>query len=174
MINISLIGMSGSGKSTIGKILSEKLNYKHFDTDSLIAEYESMDIDSIFKTKGEGHFRNIEASILKEALRGTNRIISTGGGAILDYLNRIELSKKSFIIYLYSDLDQLYENIKKSSEKRPLLENDQDIKLNISNMYSKREKIYKELADQLIDVRYKSVYDISDEIIDIYNKKFLR
>ena len=81
-MNISLIGMMGCGKTTIGELLAKELCYKFIDTDSLIVEKENRSINDIFENDGEQYFRKVETNVLKEALNNQNQIISTGGGIV--------------------------------------------------------------------------------------------
>ena len=79
--NLTLTGMMGVGKSTIGKILAKKLEYKFVDVDRLIEKKEGLSINSIFKSKGESYFRKIEKEITMTELNRSNAVISLGGGA---------------------------------------------------------------------------------------------
>ena len=82
MKNIILIGMPASGKSTIGKLLSKKINYKYFDTDIYLEEKENKKIKNIFLEKGEKYFRDLETKYLKEVSQINKSVICTGGGVI--------------------------------------------------------------------------------------------
>lgn len=172
--NIALIGMSGSGKSTVGSYISQSIGYKYIDTDSLIVEREEMEIDNIFKLKGEEYFRRLEASILKEIIGYENIVISTGGGVILREDNILSLRKNSIVFYFKSNSDNIYKNLKGSKEVRPLLEKEKDLKLNIEKMYKLRKEKYENSADYIIDVVDKDIYQIGNEVIKLYNKKILR
>ena len=81
--NLTLTGMMGVGKTTIGKILAKRLKYNFIDVDKLIETKEGSSINSIFKNKGESYFRKIEMSITLSELRNRNSVISLGGGAFL-------------------------------------------------------------------------------------------
>ena len=82
-MNISLIGMMGSGKTTIAKLLVEKLNsFSLVDTDSIIVETENTTINEIFSLKGEDYFRSVESTVLGDVLSSDNQVISTGGGIV--------------------------------------------------------------------------------------------
>ena len=84
--SITLIGLMGSGKSAIGKMLSEKMGLPLSDTDKIIEKEVGKEIPQIFNDLGEGYFRKVEEIVLAKALDGTAHIISTGGGSILTYL----------------------------------------------------------------------------------------
>ena len=99
MKSIFLVGFMGAGKTTVGSILSEKMNFDFCDTDQMIVEEESREIVNIFKTDGEEYFRDLESKKLYEVQNRENTIFSTGGGIILREENR-EILNKNFSIYL--------------------------------------------------------------------------
>lgn len=142
-INIVLIGMPGSGKTTISKLLSEKLNMEVLDTDSLIVQKEQREIPDIFAKDGEKYFREIEKEIIKEVSLNHEKIISTGGGVILNKENVLNLKANGLIIYLDRDID----NIVKDFDNRPLAKNKNDL----VKLYNERIDLYKSSADYSID-----------------------
>lgn len=131
---IALIGMMGSGKSEIGKRLSEILDFKHVDLDEKF-EKTYGPIDSFFKTNGEKSFRKIESEILKKFSKYENVVISTGGGIVEEEENRKILSNmKTF--YLKVPLPILWKRAKGSD--RPLAKNEK----NFTKLFEKRKKLY--------------------------------
>ena len=159
-LKICIIGMPGSGKSTIGRILSKKLNYKFFDTDENIEDETQSKITDIFTYKGEDHFRELETRILSKLIKIDKVVISTGGGIILKNKN---ILNKCFNIYLHCDEDVLIERASRNKD-RPLLllEN----KKNMKNLFNERKDIYNDLADLKIDTKS----DIQKTITEILNK----
>tara|TARA_B100000700_G_C15019325_1_gene844856 strand:+ start:1276 stop:1806 length:531 start_codon:yes stop_codon:yes gene_type:complete len=140
-INISLIGLMGSGKSIVAKSLSKKLKLRFYDSDKEIEKKTNKSISEIFQNNGEEYFREVEEKILEMLLNKKNSIISLGGGAILSQNTRNILLKKSFSIYLNVNNNILYERLK-NSKKRPLLLNT-DIEKTIIELKRKRIKYYK-------------------------------
>jgi len=159
-MNIYLIGFMGSGKSTIGKILSEKLNMKFVDLDKEIEKQEKMSIPEIFKEKGEKYFRNIEKNILEKMSKKSNLIVSTGGGVGADIDNLEKMKKTGTVIWLDVSLDEVFKRCEKD-EKRPLL--DQPY-YKIKKLYNERKNIYSK-ADITVKVDNKSPDEISNEIM---------
>ena len=160
--------MMGSGKSAIGKSLSDALNMKFADTDSIIEERLSLSIAKIFETKGEEFFRKIE---MEESIKLTEKkgfVISLGGGAFINDTIREKIKKSCFSVWLQLDIDEIF-NRTKNNQKRPLL--------NISNSREKLDKIYKErkeiysMADYKIDCNKKNKNEIVEEIKKIYENK---
>ena len=140
-INISLIGLMGSGKSIVAKSLTKKLKLRFYDSDKEIEKKTNKSINEIFQNNGEEYFREVEEKILEMLLNKKNSIISLGGGAILSQNTRNILLKKSFSIYLNVNNNILYERLK-NSKKRPLLLNT-DIEKTIIELKRKRIKYYK-------------------------------
>ena len=139
--NIVLVGMPASGKTTIGSMLSQKLqDYTLVDTDSLIEKTEGMSISKIFEKFSEDYFRKLEYDTIKMVCLGKNKIVSIGGGAFENPDNRATLLKFGKVFYLKSDLDVLYYRLSKDST-RPLLQNENPRQI-LENMYKKRAENY--------------------------------
>ena len=134
MDNIIFVGMPSSGKTTMARLLSEKLKRELFDTDKLIEEREGK-IPKIFETKGEKYFRDIETKVLEEVSKKTGVIISSGGGTPLSEINRDLILQNSLVIYLDRDLKNL------ETEGRPLSKNLETLE----KMHEERNNIYEEI-----------------------------
>ena len=137
--NIVFLGMMGSGKTSIGFLISKKLNLEFFDIDNHIENNLGMKISKIFKNKGEKFFREYEEKITLNILKKNNIVISLGGGAFLNKNIRNEILKNHFSFWLKLESDILIKRIKNST-KRPLAYNISDIEL--KNMIKERSKIY--------------------------------
>ena len=142
---ICLIGMPGSGKSTIGKQLSKKLKYSFFDTDEEIEKKEKTNIKNIFSKMGEDYFRSVESTIFNELMNKNKIVISTGGGLIIKNLKKLKLS---FNIYLYCNLEILTQRASRNN-LRPLL--NENTSLQIKNLFNERKEIYNKLSDITIN-----------------------
>ncbi|NBI06659.1 shikimate kinase [Senegalia massiliensis] len=167
--NIVLIGFMGTGKTTNGRRLSRKLKKEFIDTDFLIEKKENMKVEDIFKKYGEVYFRELENQIIKEISKKENKIISTGGGTILNPQNIQLLKKNGFIFLLQSSTDNIIYNLKNSYKKRPLLEKKNWTK-EVSILLNKRRKLYYRDADFVIKVDNKNHYTIVNEISRLYFK----
>lgn len=137
--DVVLIGMPGSGKTTIGKILAQKLNREFIDTDAKIVEKAGLSIPEIFEKYGEEYFRNLETEILKEVCQG-GRVIATGGGAVIKKENQTVLAQNGKIFYLKRSLSLL------AKKGRPL-----SIKDGVEKLFEKRKAIYERTAHFTID-----------------------
>ena len=122
--NIYLIGMMGSGKSTIGKKLSDAIDIPLLDMDIELEKIMEMKIDTIFNEYGENRFRMIESSFFSEITKKNIFVYATGGGIILDKSNQKILMQKGTTIFLDCSLDVLYSRLKNNVNSRPILKND--------------------------------------------------
>ena len=163
--NIYLIGLMGSGKTTLGKILSKKLDKHFYDSDHVIEEKLGVDVPIIFEYEGEAGFREREKDSLKELVRKKNIVLATGGGIILSKSNRDLLSENGIVIYLKSNQKDLILRTK-NDKTRPLLKNG-NIELIIKKLCKEREPLYEEIADFEIMTKNKRVHEVVNEIIRI-------
>lgn len=170
MKNIVLIGMSGVGKTTIGRALTKELELDFVDTDEEIQNNTNISIDKIFSNHGEAYFRFLESEIIDKLSQEENLIISTGGGIVLNSKNIIGLRKNGIIILLKSSLENIVNNIKKSTTIRPLIHGGTDIYPRIKSLYDIRKELYISSADYIVSVDNKSIDSIVYEILEIYAK----
>ncbi len=169
MTNIVLVGMPASGKTTIGKLLSEKLNdYTLYDTDSIIERTQGITISEIFKKFSEDYFRKLEHDTIQMLCNGSKKIISVGGGAFENPNTRATLLKFGKVFYLKSELDILYYRIS-SDKTRPLLQNENPKQI-LESLLKKREENYLK-AHYTIDTTDMSEEEIARFIINETNTK---
>ena len=140
-----LIGFMGSGKSLIGKQLSEKLRLKYIDLDNFIEKSENIIIAGIFNNSGEVYFRKLEEKCLQEIIKEDNILVSTGGGTptihgLMDIMNNIGET-----IYLKCCTETLFERLNKDKEKRPMIStlSDESLRRYIENKLEERNLFYK-------------------------------
>ena len=165
--NLTLTGMMGVGKSTIGKILAKKLNYNFVDIDNLIENKEGSSINLIFKDNGENYFRKIENDITLSELKKNNSVVSLGGGAFLNNAIRKSVKKLSISFWLDIQIDELVKRLKKN-KKRPLLFK-KNTSETVKKIYFDRKKIYNE-ADHRVKCDSLSSKEIVNKILNLYEK----
>ena len=165
--NIYLIGLMGSGKTTLGKILSKKLDKHFYDSDQVIEEKLGVNVPMIFEYEGEAGFREREKDILKELVSKQNIVLATGGGIILSESNRHLLAKNGIVIYLKSNQKDLVLRMK-NDKTRPLLKNG-NVELIIKKLCQEREPLYEEIADFKVVTKNKRIYEVVNEIVRIIN-----
>ena len=165
--NIYLIGMMGSGKSTIGKMLSKQLNKSLIDIDYKIEEFLGISIAQIFDRYGEEQFRRIEETYFVEKSKSKNLIFSTGGGIILSKKNRqiLKLSKKT--IYLKTSPKQLLFRMKNNYSNRPLILKSKLSPFDTINEISKkRDLMYKKSSHITIETDDLSKIELLNKVIN--------
>ncbi len=165
--NLVLVGMMGSGKSTIGKIIADKINYKFIDTDQEIEKVEEISIKSIFELKGEGYFRIIEENLIKEIVKNDKLVISLGGGSFLNANTKKLIQKKSISFWLNWNYQTIISRIA-FNKKRPLIKN-LDRK-DLISMMKDRAMVYKD-AHFKIDCENLTKIQIVNKILKKYENK---
>ena len=160
-LNISLCGMMGSGKSSIGKILANKLDYNFIDADKMIEIDAGKTIQKIFEEDGEEYFRGLEEKITINILEHKKTIVSLGGGAIINKKIRSSIKKNSYNIYLNVNIDILTKRLQNSTT-RPLIYK-KNLKKELINLIGIREKFYRQ-AD-LIVKNEKNIIETTENII---------
>ncbi len=162
--NIVLVGMMGSGKSSIGKILSKNTGQDFIDIDALIEKKENKTITEIFKVNGEKYFRDIEEKISIKKLKEYNNVISLGGGAFLNAKIRKQSSLNSITVWLNWKTSTLIDRIK-DGKKRPVVTN---LKANeIKDLIEERSKIYNS-SDYKINCDRLNKSEIVNKIKEFY------
>lgn len=166
--NIIITGFMGTGKSVIARTLSKRLSMRLLDTDELIETSAGEKITEIFATKGEARFREMESEVLEALTRGehgSNFILSTGGGIVIDPLNRKRLASLGIVICLSATKECILERVGESDE-RPLLKGDPTKA--IEELLKERSPFYND-ADLVIDTTEKSIEEVAEiveEFID--------
>jgi len=166
--SLVLVGMMGTGKSTIGKEVAKKLKIDFIDTDQLIEKEANLAIAEIFKKNGEKYFRELEEKIFLKIKNDKEKIISVGGGAFINNAIRNKILKEYLSIWLNMDEDLIIDRIKRNAKKRQMLDQN-NIKKSIVNLKKNRDPIYK-LADYEINCSLSSKGKIIEKIINIYEK----
>lgn len=164
--NIILIGFMGSGKTTVGKALSEKLNWKFLDTDSYIEEKTQKKISQIFKEDGEKIFRAEEKKVVKKILKLKNYVISTGGGMPANEENLQNLKNSGLVIWLKASAEDIYKRIK-NDFSRPLLPKNKNKAQNAINSLLYRRLDFYSQCHFMIDTsvfRVKEIVEIIEQI----------
>jgi shikimate kinase len=162
-MNVVLVGPMGSGKTSVGRRLACVLKRDFFDSDFEIVARTGVAIDHIFDVEGEEGFRQREINMLSELCEIPNIVIATGGGIVIKPENRELLKRDSFVVYLSSSVKQLLSRTARS-KSRPLLERSTNREKTIRELVEKREPLYQEVADVVVDTTGKKLYAIINEI----------
>ncbi len=171
--NISLIGFMGSGKTSTGKILAEKLKFLFIDLDNIIELGLDMPVSDIFERHGEEYFRNMETEAVKKIYVNKNCVFACGGGVIIRHENMDIIKSKSTVIFLHVSPERAFERLK-DSQNRPLLKNSQngaplksapDRLTVITELMSKRDLLYRKASDFTVETDFKNPEETAEEIL---------
>jgi len=166
-MSVILTGFMGTGKSTVGKQLAERLGVPFVDTDERIEQMEGRPIAAIFAADGEAYFREVERRVLAEALHG-NAVVATGGGAITDPINRERMRAAGPIVCLTADVDVILERTERDA-RRPLL-NAQERRTQVTQLLQERSRAYAQ-ADFTVDTSRRTVDAILDDILSFLARR---
>jgi shikimate kinase len=162
--NLFLVGMMGAGKSTVGRTLARRLDRDFFDTDRILIERTGVPIATIFEYEGEAGFRARERSVIAELAAGGGAVVATGGGAILDPLNRAAMRENGTVIYLRARVEDLWERTRRDTT-RPLLATP-DPRATLAALREERDPLYVECAHFIVDTGAQSVQTLVSRIVN--------
>jgi shikimate kinase len=154
--NIFLVGLMGSGKTTIGKILARNRGLDFFDSDHEIVSRCGVSIPTIFEIEGEAGFRRREACVIDELSQLNGIVLATGGGAILSPENRAALKARGTVVYLRCQPLELFQRTR-HDKNRPLLQTDDPLK-KLKELYAARHALYMDTADIVLDSSRQSTH----------------
>ena len=162
---IILIGPMGSGKTTIGKSLAQKLSLEFRDTDSVIEQREQKTVSQIFIEDGEDAFRAIEKEVLKEELQSSDTVLALGGGAPISAEGQSALqASESHVVYLDISLANVAPRIGFNRDRPLLLNNPRG---QWQTLMEARRPIYESVADTVVDVNKRSQSEIVAQILEV-------
>lgn len=153
----------GSGKSSVGRIIAPQVGFALADTDQLVVQETGLQINEIFKSHGEAHFRDQEAAALKCLRDQKSLVISTGGGIVLRESNVVLLRELGFVVWLTANEETIYERISRSN-KRPLMHT-ANPRETIHNLLVEREPFYAATAHFTIDTSGRTHEEVAHAII---------
>ena len=158
-----LVGPMGAGKSTIGRQLARCLKLKFIDSDREIEIRTGVDIPLIFELEGESGFRKRERKVIDELTARPGTILATGGGAVMDKLNRQRLASRGHVIYLHTSIEQQLRRTA-HDRNRPLLQT-ANPKRKLQELMELRDPLYREIADWVIETDGCRVRDVVQQIV---------
>lgn len=161
--NLILIGPMGSGKSTVGKHLAEKLRREFFDTDIEIEKSTGVKIPLIFELEGEDGFRKRESQVIARLCTRKSIVLATGGGAVLDQQNRRILQGSGQVIYLRTSIETILERTKRD-QNRPLLQTDNP-RVALEGIMKIRGAMYEEIAHIIVDTDQQTLKEVVTSIL---------
>jgi shikimate kinase len=159
---ISLIGLPGSGKSTVGRQLARRLQLPFFDSDHVIEQQLGCSIREYFEREGEDRFRDVEESVIDQLTQNPKCVLSTGGGVVLRPNNRLHLRERCQVIYLNSSPDELFRRLR-HDVNRPLLQVADPLG-RLRDLHTIRDPLYRETSNFIIDTGRPSVASLVNMI----------
>lgn len=160
---VALIGLPGSGKSTIGRQLARRLGLPFFDSDQVIEQRIGCAIGEFFREQGEDRFRDIEAEVIAVLAAGEPKVLSTGGGSVLREANRRALHENTLVVYLRSSPEEVFRRVR-HDRNRPLLQVEDPLQ-KIRDLHAQRDPLYAETAHFTIDTGRPSVPTLVNMIV---------
>ena len=160
---IVLIGLPGSGKSTVGRQLARRLAIPFWDSDQVIEQRLGCTIRAYFEREGEDRFRDIEQAVLDELTQGPPCVLSTGGGSVLRPLNRQHLRDRGKVVYLRSTPEEVFRRVR-HDRNRPLLQVADPLQ-RLRDLHAVRDPLYRETAHFVIETGRPSVATLVNMIV---------
>jgi shikimate kinase len=155
LTQLSLVGLPGSGKSTVGRSLARRLDLPFTDSDHVIEQRTGCSIRDFFSREGEAAFRDVEQEVIRELTQAGAGVLATGGGAVLRPANRQRLREAGSVIYLRSTPDEVFRRVQHDA-RRPLLQVDNPLQ-RLRDLYAERDPLYREAAHFVIETGRPSV-----------------
>ena len=160
---ISLIGLPGVGKSTVGQRLARRLGFAFLDCDGELERRLGRRIRDFFEAEGESRFREVEAAVLDELTSSRNAVLATGGGVVLRATNRALLRERTVCVYLKADFETLLPRLQRDT-KRPLLQV-ADPAARLRTLSEERDPLYRDVATLTVETRGKSLGSLVDAVL---------
>lgn len=160
---IALVGMPGSGKSTVGRQLARQLGLEFVDSDAVIEQRLGMPIRDWFALHGEDAFRDVEQAVIEELSQLEATVLATGGGAVLRPSNRNALHSRCHVFYLRASPDDLYRRLRHDTH-RPLLQVQDPLK-KLRDLYRDRDPLYRRTAHFVVEAARPSVQALTNMVL---------
>jgi shikimate kinase len=160
--NLALVGFMGTGKSTVGRIAAETLQFEFVDTDELIEAQTGMKIEEIFQQKGEPAFRELEKHAVETLAARQKLVISTGGGLLTDPANLASLRTHALVVCLWASPEIIWERVQGQTH-RPLLQSPDPLG-RIRELFAKRDPQYRQ-ADVLIQTNRRAPKEVAQQVL---------
>lgn len=168
---VILVGLMGSGKSTVGALLAAAMGWRFVDTDDSVAAAAGMSVAEIFLAEGEAAFRRMERAAVARAAGENNVVVASGGGAVLDADNRAAMRRDgSAVVWLTAATEVLAARVGKAPA-RPLLSGG-DVRARLAALISERESLYQEVAScRIVQQEGDTPQNTVDQILNHLNQK---
>jgi shikimate kinase len=167
---VVLVGMMGSGKSTVGRLVADRLGSGFSDTDAEVEAFAGISVQEMFETSGEAVFRRAETEALATLLsHGGPRVVAVGGGAVLSETNREVMRREATVVWLRASVGTLTDRVG-TGEGRPLLGHTTQIDTagsRLAELIGERECLYESVADLVVDTDDLSPEEVADAVVSV-------
>lgn len=170
-MNIVLIGMHGSGKSTVGAILARELRLKLIEIDELIVRKAGLSVPKMVKQHGWDYFRDMEEKVTEEIAILNDLVVSTGGGVVVRQQNITNLKRKGIVFFLLAKIDTLIQRIGEGFN-RPLLTGKGSLQEDVEEVWRQRKHLYLKAADEIINTERRKPEEVVQYVQDIIEAKY--
>jgi shikimate kinase len=160
---IALVGLPGSGKSSVGRQLARRLDWPFADADDAIGQRLGCSIRQYFEREGEAPFRDIEETVIHELAQAATGVLATGGGAVLRASNRERLRQAGHVVYLRTTPEELFRRLR-HDRNRPLLQVDDPLE-RLRKLYDERDPLYRETAHFVVETGRPSVATLVNTVL---------
>ena len=160
---ISMVGMPGGGKSTVGRHLARNLHLRFFDSDVEIENRIGCPIRVFFEREGEARFRDVEQEVVTDLLRRAQGVMATGGGTVLRESNRRVLRDRSTVVYLRSTPEELFRRLRHDTH-RPLLQVADPLR-KLRDLHAERDPLYRATSHFVIETGRPSVHTLVNMVL---------
>jgi shikimate kinase len=160
---IALVGLPGSGKSTVGRQLARRLGLPFTDSDHAIEQRIGCSIREFFEREGEDRFRDIEEAVIRELAGAGAGVLATGGGAVLRAANREQLRAAGHVVYLRTTPEEVFRRLR-HDRNRPLLQVDDPLE-RLHKLYEERDPLYRETAHFIVETGRPSVSTLVNMVL---------
>lgn len=162
-MRLALVGLPGSGKTTVGRQLARRLSLPFVDTDQVLEQRIDCSIREFFAREGETRFRDLEEQVIDEVTQGGDGILSTGGGVVLRPANREHLHQRTHVIYLRSTPEEVFRRLR-HDQNRPLLQVEDPLR-KLRELHAERDPLYRETAHFVVDTGRPSLATLVNMIV---------
>lgn len=170
--NLFIVGPTGAGKTSIGRRLAAHYGLPFVDLDQEIEQHCGVPVSTVFEIEGEAGFRQRESQLLDECSRRDGVLLATGGGAVLDPLNRQRLAERGYVVWLEASIEQQLERLARDT-KRPLLAGE-DRRGKLAAMREIRAPLYRDVADLVVSGEHENVATATERCITLIDTHWNR
>ncbi|HXY73782.1 MAG TPA: shikimate kinase [Dehalococcoidales bacterium] len=163
--NVALIGFMGTGKSAVGRLLAQKIDWKFVETDNLVEQIAGKKIPDIFREDGEIRFRELEIEAVKQAAAGKNQVIACGGGVVLNTINISRLKQNGVVVLLTAAASTILKRVSADKTVRPLLKEAGDTGERIRELMKLRQPFYSHAADIIVHTSRLNMEQTAESVL---------